>query len=105
MIYTHIVTWVCGHATWTWRILTFAQWQAMPNVAKKLALIKAGKITVAITCAGIIGIAVPPILGGGWPFWYPGPALVQPEVPVNVPEPLSLAVFAVGLGALWRVRR
>ncbi len=97
MIRTHVVTWVCGRAVLTWRYLTFAQWRSLPNVSWRI-----GKAVAIVACSGTIGLAIPPLLdtsGPPWPSWRPSPA---PHV--DVPEPLSLAVFGVGLGALGLVR-
>ncbi len=100
MIKTHVVIWICGRATWVWKYLTFAQWAALPNVAKKLALIKAGKMTVAVGCVGGIGVALPPVING-----LDRAPVVRTSDPVNIPEPWSMAVLAVGVGGVLVVRK
>lgn len=95
MIFTHV--WVCGRWEWLW--LTIAQWKAMPHIGKKLALIKAAKVSGAILCAGGIGVSIPPLIDAV----PPSPAIIrviERRAPVSAPEPWSIAVFAVGLVGL-----
>lgn len=101
MIWTHV--WSCGR--WTWRLLTFARWQAMPHVGKHLALMKAAKLGGVVVCAGGLGWGLPPALerltGVG-----PARSVLLPEgSPMDVPEPTSLLLLGVGAAGLLLAKR
>lgn len=93
MILTHVFSRITCRWTWTW--LSTPAWSAMAHY----------KAIAVMACAGIGWITYghlpdlpsPPDLGRLWP----APA----AAPVNVPEPLSVAVFGVGLAGLLRARR
>jgi MYXO-CTERM domain-containing protein len=97
MILTHL--WLCG--AWVWRWLTFAQWRAMPHIGRKLAMLKAAKLSAALVCAGTVGVTLPHLL-------------VPPELVsvspwtgrrvVATPEPGGGAVLLVGLAGLGLAR-
>lgn len=106
MTWVYTKVWLCGIATWRW--ITFSQWNAMPNIGKKLALIKAEKISATLLCASGAGVVLPHVIPSGTPSTPPPVVIVSAspgeQVVHQVPEPGGVLVLAVGVVGLASVK-
>ena len=100
MILTHV--WLCGRMVW--RLLTLAQWRALPHLSQDMIawrLTKAAIGGTALVCAGTGAYVVPRLVSGP-----PAPAVpIARQGPVPTPEPGTLAVLGVGVVGLVVVTR
>jgi PEP-CTERM motif-containing protein len=104
VIWTHVFR--CGQ--WVWTLLTPAAWRSLPHIGK-YALV--GKTPHLI--AGGIGLACAGTIGGGIALAphvlpvHPGIISMSPfeQSSTPVPEPGTLAILVVAIGALALMRR
>lgn len=99
---THLLTWVCGRPVWVWRVVTLAEFRALPRVSRKAVQAKVLKWSGIVVCSGGVGLLIPPLLDTS------GPAIGFPPslfAPTKVPEPGSLALLLVGAAGVLVARR
>lgn len=109
MILTHI--WICGRAVW--RLVTIQQWHALLHLGRVAWKLKLTAIAVPIVCAGSVFLPplwVMPEVPSERPLVMERPwtdlGSLAPSGPAqDVPEPGTLAIFAMGVGALMIFRR